>query len=303
MRKLRFIFTLGLIVLLASSIVIPPSVHAANMVTVGGSVVAKYKGFSTNCPLKDLYTNIYADKFFTEITYDPLFGDPIAQKKFYFLNEDAWENDLKNNQTYDNVDDVDFMFFTGHGYRASYGYTTYNSAHYPNTNSSTPHGYKNEGADASKFLSTEATWGTSNGSATSTKWVTMHTCNFLNNITDKTLQWGKFSYNIMGGIHMICGFATQMYVDSDEGWYYGKKLREGGKIKWTFYDGAAQYQPQNSQDVAARVLCAKISNDDTLTSYSVRPLPYSQAPANSYFYQDYYIDGTDSGTDWTWPKL
>lgn len=69
-----------------------------------------------------------------------IFGNPVAEKLFKWQDENAWETDMlhsgMNNISYNNVDDVDFMFFAGHGFYDGYHGVPYNSMHYFTLNSS-----------------------------------------------------------------------------------------------------------------------------------------------------------------------
>lgn len=122
----------------------------------------------------------------------------------------------------------------------------------------------NESLDEANVNSYEVWWG--DGTDTKTKWVTTYSCNFLNNSGD---YWSS----IMQGVHLVMGFGSVMYIVSDEGDYYGDKLREGAKVKDAFFEGNRLYQPTNSTPTICRVLGADISKDDTISSYSRKPAP------------------------------
>lgn len=69
-------------------------------------------------------------------------GGVVAQKKFYYKDNYAWELDMLNRGEYseiewDNIDNVDFMIFAGHGFYDGYHDVTRNSLHYYTLNSLT----------------------------------------------------------------------------------------------------------------------------------------------------------------------
>ncbi|MBC2581523.1 DUF6345 domain-containing protein [Clostridium sp. DJ247] len=247
------------------------SVFAANQIKVGASVESAYQS-QGNCAHGDRVTNVYVDNFINEITYDPLFGDPVATKLFKWQDNDAWEEDLLHSGmygiSYDNVDDVDFMVFSGHGYSQGLHGVPYNSCHYYTLNSSSnfhPSGDEGERDGQANADSYEIWWGyDSDGVNPITKWVTTYSCNFLNTS-------GSYWSSIMQGVHLVMGFGSVMYIIGDEGKMYGKKLREGAEIKTAFFDSAMQYQPQNSTPTVVRVLGAAISEHDKITQYSTKP--------------------------------
>lgn len=185
----------------------------------------------------------------------------------------------KNNISYDNVDDVDFMVFAGHGFVDGYHGVPYNSLHYFTLNSSTnlhPSGESGEAEDYANADSYEILWGYDGDGVTPiTKWVTTYNCNFLNTS-------GDYWTSIMQGVHLVMGFGSVMYVVADEGKTYGKKIREGEQIKTAFFDSARQYQPLNSDPVTVRVLGADISRSDTITNYSSKPQPIGSG--EQYYY-------------------
>ena len=246
---------------------------AANQIQVGASVESAYQS-QGNCAHGDRVTNLYVDRFIDEITYDPWFGDPVATKLFKWQDNDAWEWDLLHsgmyNILYNNVDDVDFMVFSGHGFNQGFHGVPYNSCHYYTLNSGSnfhQSGDTGESDNQANADSYEIWWGYDyNGVTPITKWVTTYSCNFLNTSGD---YWAT----IMQGVHLVMGYGSVMYIVADEGKMYGKKLREGTEIKTAFFDSAMQYQPQNSTPTKVMVLGAAISEHDKITAYSIKPSP------------------------------
>ncbi len=261
------------------------SVYATDLIKVGASVESKYATVGT-CSHGNRVTDLYADRFISEITYDPIFGDPVAEKLFKWQDADAWELDMlhsgMNNIGYANVDDVDFMVFAGHGFYDGYHGVPYNSMHYFTLNSSTDfhpdNGDAGHALDAANADSHEVWWGYDGYNVNPiTKWVTTYSCNFLNTDGD---EWAT----IMQGVHLVMGFGSVMYIVADEGKTYGKKLREGTEVMTAFFDAARQYQPLNSTPTTVRVLGAAISEHDTITSYSEKPEPIGSADEDYYYW-------------------
>ncbi|MHB8062971.1 MAG: DUF6345 domain-containing protein [Ruminiclostridium sp.] len=280
-KKLTLFLSLALVLTTFSS---TTNVYAANLIKVGASVESKYSSVG-NCSHGDRVTDLYADRFISEITYDPIFSDPVAEKLFKWQDADAWELDMLHSGiygiSYDNVDDVDFMVFAGHGFYNNHG-VPYNSMHYFTMNSSTDfhpdNGDQGHAEDIANADSQEVWWGYDVYDVNPiTKWVTTYSCNFLNTS-------GNGWNSIMQGVHLVMGFGSVMYIVADEGKTYGKKLREGTEIKTAFFDTAKQYQPQNSTPTIVRVLGAGISEHDTLTNYSEKPKPIGDANESYYYW-------------------
>lgn len=269
-------------------------------IKIGVSAVSNYG--TSGCSLANRVTDVYSSTFLGQITYDPWVGDPIATKSFYYLNTDAWEKDFKNNQSYTNVDDVDFMIFAGHGYRASYGNSTYNSGHFSTANGNT-HPSGTEANVDTNFEYGEAYWGTENGNPSKTKWVTMYSCNFLNYETNLT-KWGKTDWNILDGIHMLLGYATTMYIVGAEGEYYGSLLYNQNKVKDAFFTAAQRYQTANSEDVIARIIYPGSTENDTIATYGYRPVTFRNSNGGGYWIKSSYIESAkDNDTVFVDPRI
>ncbi len=282
--KQKFSAFLSLAIVL-TTFYLPSNVDAANLIQVGASVESKYSSLG-NCSHGDRVTDLYADRLFSEITYDPILGDPVAEKLFKYQDAGAWEMDMLHSAIYGvpylNVDDVDFMFFAGHGFYDGYHGVPYNSMHYFTLDSSTDfhpdNGDAGHAEDAANADSYEVYWGYDiQDYKPLTKWVTTYNCNFLNTSGD---YWSS----IMQGVHLVMGFGSVMYIVADEGKTYGKKLREGAEIKTAFFDAAKQYQPLNSTPTTVRVLGAAISEHDTLTNYSEKPAPIGSDNEDYYYW-------------------
>lgn len=178
------------------------------------------------------------------------------------------------------VDDVDLMVFAGHGFYAGYHGVPYNSLHYYTLNSSTsfhPNSEAGHADNQANANSDEIWWGYNyNGVTSKTKWVVTYSCNML-------WSGGSGWAGIMQGVHMVCGFASVMYIVADEGTVFGQKLYQGNTVMSSFFDAAFLYQPLNSTPTTVRVLTADISQNDKINSYSVKPLPIGGIDTYSYW--------------------
>jgi hypothetical protein len=85
----------------------------------------------------------------------------------------------------------------------------------------------------------------------------------------------------MGGVHLVLGYGSVMYLDSAQGGYYGDDVGLGISIKDAFFNSNMGFQPQNSTPVLCRVLGATASERDNIRYYSANPQPI-QYSASSY---------------------
>ncbi len=85
------------------------------------------------------------------------------------------------------------------------------------------------------------------------------------------------------------GFASVMYLDSNEGTEYGHYISIGRSFKQAFFDAA--YNHQIYSDTVARVMGAIKSENDSYWSYSTDPDPWLQHP-EEYDYWDRVINPT-----------
>lgn len=235
-------------------------------ITVGGSAPGKYQE-NGNCSYGDRNSAvIFVEEFMDEITYDPWFGSPVANKKFLYKNDWAWEVDMKPGaQSNDSIDDVNFMIYCGHGLAKGKHGLSNNSLHYYTCNSSTSfHNSSTESIGSSNLTTAEARWGKA---GTQTRWVALFTCNFLNS---NDSQWCM----MMQGIRVCMGFGTTMWIDSREGEMFGEDLYDGEKIIDAFLDGASTYQSGKiTGGVEAKAIYTSATRNDTIESSTARQTP------------------------------
>ena len=206
----------------------------------GISVQNNYKA---NCQM-GASGNYSSFKAYTDYI-DTLLSQEMS-RRFYYVGDTSWANDFKNKtlsgstHSYTNMDDVDMMIYTGHGYPKGKNYCgggfQYNSLHFGTTNSSTDHSL-NQGATASaNFTTQDASYF---GYNTRTKWLVAYTCNFLN--TNNGSQSDVFEMLNRGG-RIILGYGTKTYVTPREGEQFAATVVAGNHILDCFIDSAVRWQ-------------------------------------------------------------
>ena len=272
--KKRILIIKRLCCLIMVCVVAFTSVDVYAAITVGGSAPGKYQE-NGNCAYDDRNSGVVlVEKFIKEITHDPLFGSPVATKKFLYKYDYAWEQDMKpGKHANDSIDDVNFMIYCGHGIIKGEDGLPNNSLHYYTCNSSTTfHKSGVENDASSNLLTTEARWGQR---GTQTRWVALFTCNFLNS---KDSQYTK----MMQGLRICMGFGSTMYVDSRQGEMLGEDLYDGENIIDSFLKGASAYQDEEVDgSCEAVVIYTADSRDDTIKSSLTRQEPIG---GSTYYY-------------------
>ena len=171
------------------------------------------------------------------------------QELFYYYGTNSWSNDFKSKNkpgathTYNNIDDVDLMIFTGHGYaknrNENEGLFTYNSLHFGTTNDSAGHPEGIGTGAASNFTTQDALYF---GYQARTKWLVTYTCNFLN-----TAQGDTNVYHLLDqGGRLIMGLGSKVYIIDDEGAAFGNYLKNGKSFSYAFSTAAYDYHDKGS---------------------------------------------------------
>jgi len=175
---------------------------------------------------------------------------------------EAWEAHLTTSSSAW-VEACDFFIWAGHGYSSGRG------PHFFNKNSDLVH--DSETQDEANAGWSEIRWGGVN-------WATMYTCNFF---YPKSSMADMFP--MCEGIHFFVGFNQTMYMDSDEGSYYGWLICDPISpvaISTAFNEAARAYQPANGSSVTRTVtLGATATFSDTIYSYAGDPVKYTSNPA------------------------
>ena len=185
---------------------------------------------------------VYADNLKYELNKE-------MNEIFDYRGKNSWSNDFKNKNapgathSYTNIDDVDLMIFTGHGYaknrNKSEGLFNYNSMHFGTTNSSVGHPEGNGTIASANFTTEDALYF---GYNAKTKWLLAYTCNFLN---EKQGDPNVFNMLDRGG-RLIMGLSTKSYIVGKEGTDFGQYLLEGYSFKDAFFMAGEDNQDQGS---------------------------------------------------------
>ncbi len=243
-------------ILIVSILVLIKKNNGYAAITVGGSSQGAYQSIGS-CQQKDRTCTILASKF---IDYLKAYAGSYVSVKFNYKDSSAWEQDMKpGTWSNDSIDDVNFMIFSGHGYKKG-KVCSYNTLHYYNLNSFTDfHPSSNEGMSDANLTTKEAEWGKS---GTATRWVATYSCNFLN-------TEDSYCRNMMQGINIMMGFSSTMYINSNEGMALGMDLGLGENIIDSFLADAAKNQNGClDNEGVAMVIYASAARNDTIYSYA-----------------------------------
>jgi len=137
-------------------------------------------------------------------------------KRFDYGDSNAWEEHFKKESMggtdYNYADDVDFVYFSGHGHIGGFNFISYH--------------------DDTTLEHSDAAWGDKD-----LEWITIDACEVLNNDDGKVFQrWGTGftgGSNVFMGLHQILGFATTINSPGTRGekfvWYMtsrGKNIKD-----------------------------------------------------------------------------
>jgi hypothetical protein len=123
---------------------------------------------------------------------------------------------------------------------------------------------------ADKLYWSEIDWGDKD-----MDWVVLNTCSFLNG-TDNELK------GMASGVHLICGYKTDMTIYCNAGDYFADRLDDSGKtIKQAWFDQADEYQAEEDENTA-RVFGASACMSDS--PGSTGPIQISRDPTSSSTY-------------------
>jgi hypothetical protein len=194
-------------------------------------------------------------------------SDPATSWRWQFNwgNAAAWELDWKRPGLGGNAsrlcDDVDLVAFSGHGLGNDLQFSTQNR-------------------------DWEATPSDMDLGARDAEWALMFTCNFLNGDPSR---YGAAA----NGVHLICGYATDMTITSNGGDVfadyakpYGSRQAYGVRVAWYKYGQLTQKATDYN---VARTFGAKTAVNDYLWGYgtaSADPPDYGSATADRYAYWD-----------------
>jgi hypothetical protein len=88
------------------------------------------------------------------------------------------------------------------------------------------------------------------------------------------------------GVHLICGYVTDMTVYDEAGQYFADRLDEGVSVKQAWFEQGDEFQKEKDQNIA-RVFGAAECMNDSLAANG--PIQTSRDPTSSstYVYNDW----------------
>lgn len=176
---------------------------------------------------------------------------------------------------YINIDDVDLMIYTGHGYAKNRdkkeGKFNYNGFHFGHSDS----GNHPEGIGTGSeynFTTEDAKYF---GYNAKTKWLVAYTCNFLNTAQGDT----NVTKMLDRGGRLILGLGTKAYISPNEGEDFGKYLNAGDTFREAFYKAAEKNQDlgpdpkkNNRNAKKYKILYYGTAENNTLSDSLKKPL-------------------------------
>lgn len=176
---------------------------------------------------------------------------------------------------YINIDDVDLMIYTGHGYaknRNEEEIFTSNSLHFGRTDTGKEHSWGNGTASSVNFTTEDAKYF---GYNAKTKWLVAYTCNFLNTAQGDT----NVTKMLDRGGRLILGLGTKAYISPNEGEDFGKYLNAGDTFREAFYKAAEKNQDlgpdpkkNNRNAKKYKILYYGTAENNTLSDSLKKPL-------------------------------
>ena len=213
---------------------------------------------------------LYGSKFLNELSSN-------HTNLFYYTGSTSDVNDLKNKNlpgathTYANMDDVDLMIYTGHGYAKNRnqeeGEFVYNSLHFGLNTGQPSHAFGAGNISAANYTTLDAI---NFGNGTRTKWLVTYTCNFLN-----TEQQDSNVFNILSnGGRLVLGLGSKSYIVAQEGEDFAWYLNHGYTIANAFFQAGHKNQDSrtNLSKKLYRVLYYGPENGGTLDDTMMYPL-------------------------------
>jgi hypothetical protein len=175
-----------------------------------------------------------------------------------FSKEDHWDSAGDSSR----ADSVDFAFWCGHG----------------TAESETPRALRffvdlveGEKQAPDKLEWTEVDWGD-----TDLEWVVLNTCRFLNGNDTELKQMAS-------GVHLICGYRTDMTIYNVAGQYFADKLKTMN-IKAAWHKQCWKYQPNNN---TSRVFGVTTCMGDYIAPTGPIPISRDPGPSSAYTHDDY----------------
>ena len=237
--------------------------------------------YPTSCEMRNgnyASFGLYVNKLMNGLT-------SIHTNLFCYAGNASDANDLKNKNlpgathTFPNMDDVDLMIYTGHGYAKNRneeeGLFLYNSLHFGSNTGQASHDFGVGNTTEANYTTLDAY---NLGNGTRTKWFLAYTCNFLN-----TAQGDTNVYNILSnGGRLVMGLGSKSYIVANEGSDFADYLNRGYTIADAFFQAGHDNQEgpfNNRSKKLYRVLYFGPEDGGTLNDTLIWPLtdvPYDR---------------------------
>jgi len=222
-------------------------------------LVTKYSltfGFSTDdyvdgCQYGNRGSTYYANVAYNNFIIDPAYTSIFEKYRIAHSNSNNYNDPIASrNDFLSMANDVDFMFYIGHGIAADRGgispnqndrtkgnFLHYNLDEYGNGHS----GHNNCEGDQFNYYTSEARFG---GSHSRLRWVFLFTCNFLNEnsyVNETQLKM------MMNGAHIVMGYSTQAYLNADSCSRFSAELQDECIIN-AFFIAGDQEESRHASD-------------------------------------------------------
>ncbi len=199
-----------------------------------------------------------ADTFLNAVTEPyPVSGtiESNLNKQILFnrQNSEATKQDFMSKSIYhinkDNIDDVDFMLFVGHGKDAM--------LHFDYGPNGEKHSDDIDNHFLPEFMFSEARFGY--GSAR-TKWVCAYTCNYLT-------ESQEILKTRMQGCNIVMGYTSQSYLTTEQMQVFGDYLTEGMPIIESYFEAGKVHKNYRDWPAHLTVMYVAEAQFDTIYNY------------------------------------
>lgn len=223
-----------------------------------------------------IYTaGLLADGFVDFIINDEDNNGYYSQSQTTVYADDlAWATDYSSSDS-NYADASDIVFFVGHGFGGSFVFTS----------------------EEDEYVLGSSDMSLGDGDA---EWLFTFTCNFTRpDLAHSQIEYPGceiFDRNMMNGLHVVCGYKTNMTVTADSGEYCADYLTGYGMVQpltvvqsWRYYGLATQ---NGTLENEMRIWYADDCVNDYIWGYgsvAADPDPYSESPSD-YSYVDYKLN-------------
>jgi len=272
-------WVLGLLV-----IILPISESASSVPNYYFNAQSKYLGVYPdygNCTYGNRSCTLYCDKI-----------EPYLQAKGYSRASKWYDRQTSPRDLSDDYGNM--RIWAGHGidYTSPEGVRQGNesAAHFFNYDYNNYHPLTDHGNPACNVSWSEIRWGHINPYNDGVDYAVMYTCNFLN---CNVWAWGNLNklFQMFEGMHLMVGFASKMYINPDEGAWFGYYLQNNYTIKNAWITAAQKYQYQigTTPTVYAAWIGHVNHENDTLAIHADPPWYINTFGTWNYAYRTYRV--------------